>query len=83
MELSKLLYSKKESSILLSVSLRTVDNLISGGELHTKHLGKRVLVLAESLERYAGVAGPRAVGSPDSPTNSFSLNRIDKDKARG
>lgn len=83
MELSKLLYSKKESSILLSVSLRTVDNLISGGDLRTKRQGKRVLVLAESLERYAGTAEPLAEGSSDSPTENISLSRIDEDKARG
>jgi len=82
MELSKLLYSKKESSILLSVSLRTVDNLIAGGDLRTKRLGKRVLVLAESLEQYAGAVGPRAAGSPGSP-NSLSVSRVNEDKARG
>ncbi len=82
--LSKLLYSKKESALLLSVSLRTVDYLISRGELRTKRIGKRALVLAESLEQYAG-AGRRAAGPPEPPTNnnSLSLSQIDEDEAHG
>jgi excisionase family DNA binding protein len=72
MELSKLLYSKKESSILLSVSLRTVDKLVSGGVLRTKRLGKRVLVLAESLEQYAGATDRSTASPPKPPTNTLS-----------
>jgi hypothetical protein len=81
--LSKLLYSKKESALLLSVSLRTIDYLISRGDLRTKHIGKRALIRAESLLLYAGASEQRTVGSPERPTNSPSLRQIDEDKARG
>jgi len=49
----KLLYSKKESAQLLSVSLRTVDALIQRGELSTRHVGKRVLITRKSLQEFA------------------------------
>ena len=83
MELRKLLYSKKESSILLSVSPRTVDNLIRRGELRAQRLGKRVLVPAESLEQYASRAVRRGASLDQPPTNSLSLSQIDEDRANG
>jgi len=56
MDAVKLLYSRKESAQLLSISIRSIDDLISTGRLQTMKIGKRVLVTAESLQRCANVA---------------------------
>ena len=53
MDKQKLLYSKRETAQTLSLSLRTVDNLIARNELQIKRVGKRVLVLGRSLARFA------------------------------
>jgi excisionase family DNA binding protein len=50
---AKLLYSKKESAQLLSLSLRTVDALIRQKELEARRVGRRVLVTGKSLEKFA------------------------------
>jgi excisionase family DNA binding protein len=48
-----LLYGRRESAQLLSISLRTVDQLIAEEQLSVRRVGKRVLVLAQSLREYA------------------------------
>ena len=49
--LPKLLYSKEDAAFVLSVSLRTVDNLILRKELKiTKRIGARVLIHAKDLD---------------------------------
>jgi excisionase family DNA binding protein len=50
---NKLLYSKKESAQLLSLSLRTVDALIRRKALEARRVGRRVLVTRKSLEKFA------------------------------
>ena len=48
----KLLYSKQEAAEMLSVSVRTIDNLIMTGELTTRRIGSRVLVPHSSLLQF-------------------------------
>jgi len=52
---TKLLYSRKEASQALSLSLRTIDQLIAKNKIQIRRSGSRVLVLAESLNKYAGI----------------------------
>ena len=59
MNTSRLLYSRREAAQLLSLSLRTIDHLISEDKLQIRKTGKRVLVLADSLKEYAGAAGEK------------------------
>ena len=49
----KLLFSKKESGHILSLSVRTIDYLIQCRELDVRRVGKRVLITRESLEKFA------------------------------
>ncbi len=49
----KLLLSKRETAQRLSVSLRTVDNLLARGELKARRIGRRVLIHEDDLERFA------------------------------
>jgi excisionase family DNA binding protein len=51
--MDKLLYSKKESAHLLSLSLRSVDSLINQKDLEACRVGRRVLVTRKSLEEFA------------------------------
>lgn len=53
METSKILLDKKESAASLSISVRTLENLISLGELKTVRVGRRRLVKRTSLEEFA------------------------------
>jgi excisionase family DNA binding protein len=45
----KLAYTKKEASSLISVSVRTIDNLIATKELTARHVGRRVIIPHSSL----------------------------------
>lgn len=49
----KLLYTKKETAEMLSVSLRFVDTLIARKELKPRRVGKRVLLEHRELERFS------------------------------
>ena len=48
------LLSRKEAAAQLSVSVRTLDELIVRGELKVRRIGKRLLVPRKELERLAG-----------------------------
>jgi len=51
--MEKLLYDRRDAAVVLSVSLRTLDQLISEQKLQVRKIGKRVLVLGDSLKDYA------------------------------
>jgi excisionase family DNA binding protein len=52
-ETYKLLYGKREAAALLSLSVRTIENLIARKELVARRVGKRTLVAASSLQAFA------------------------------
>jgi excisionase family DNA binding protein len=58
-----ILVAKSDAAELLGVSLRTVDYLISRGELAAKRIGRRVLIPRAELERFA-----ETPPNPPSPT---------------
>jgi len=49
----KLLYDRKGAAYTLSVSTRTLDYLIADGAFETRRIGRKVLITAGSLKRYA------------------------------
>lgn len=51
--LQKLLYSKAEAAHLLSLSPRTIDNLIVRKELKPTRIGRKVLFHARELVKFA------------------------------
>ena len=51
--LSKLLYTKKEAAAALSISVRTLDSMISRKELVSRKIGARRLVPRSALEAFA------------------------------
>lgn len=48
-----LLLGRRQTASALGCCIRSVDNLISSGQLVTRKIGSRVLVTAASLERFA------------------------------
>jgi excisionase family DNA binding protein len=50
---NKILYSRKETSAILSISLRTLDGLIATKELPARRIGKRTLISADALKAFS------------------------------
>jgi excisionase family DNA binding protein len=50
---SKLLYDRKTAAVALSISVRSLDYLISGGQLKTRRIGRKVLIHRSELKRFA------------------------------
>ena len=50
---SKILVTRQEAAVLLSVSLRTLDTLLARSELVTRRVGRRRLIPRTELERFA------------------------------
>ena len=48
-----ILVSKRDAARLLSLSLRTIDNLIAKRELLARRVGRRVLIERRTLEQFA------------------------------
>lgn len=55
----KLLYTRKDASQMLSISVASVDQLIFTGRLRVRRKGKRVLILRSELEKLARIDMPR------------------------
>jgi len=51
--IQKLLYDRKAGAWALSVSTRSLDYLVASGALETRRIGRKVLITAASLKRYA------------------------------
>ena len=49
----KVLYTKREAAELLSISIRSLDYLITSRQLPTRRIGRRVLVHRNAIERFA------------------------------
>jgi hypothetical protein len=50
---SRLLYDRKTAALQLSISVRSLDYIISGKGLETRRIGRKVLITRASLLRYA------------------------------
>lgn len=51
-EVTKLLYTKSEAAAMLSISLRTIDTLISLKELPVRRIRRRVLISHAALMNF-------------------------------
>jgi excisionase family DNA binding protein len=52
-QIPKILVSKREAALALSLSVRTIENLIARKELAARHVGRRTLVIFASLQAFA------------------------------
>ncbi|MEG9438230.1 helix-turn-helix domain-containing protein [Edaphobacter sp. HDX4] len=50
----RLLYDRKTAARMTSISVRSLDYLISSGELKVRRIGTRILVAHAELVRFAG-----------------------------
>jgi hypothetical protein len=50
---TKLLYSRKECAYALNLSIRSIDMILSAGQMKIRRIGRRLLIPAESLASYA------------------------------
>ena len=53
MEIVKLLWTRKEAALTLSMSVRWIDDLIARGLVQTRRLGGAVRIPAHEIERLA------------------------------
>lgn len=66
---TKLLFSKREAAQRLSISIRTLENLLATKELEARRIGRRVLIPAAVLESFAAAYKTnrkRSLGNSDS-----------------
>lgn len=60
----RLLYDRKEAARQLSLSVRSLDYLVSQKKLATRRIGKKVLIPHAELVLYARGDHPEAVNEP-------------------
>ena len=49
----KLLYDRRSAAYALSISVRTLDYSLARGEFDTRKIGRKTLITASSLKRFA------------------------------
>jgi hypothetical protein len=54
----KLLYSRKDAAFALSISVRALDYRIEDGRIKTQKQGRKVMITAAELKRYARSDNP-------------------------
>jgi hypothetical protein len=60
-QIQKLLFSRKDAAIALSLSVRSIDYLISSGNLLTRKIGRKILIPVGEISRFAKTDHPRPV----------------------
>ena len=73
-QVEKILYDRRSAAEALSLSVRSIDYYISQRELMTRRVGKKVMIPASELRRFAAADhfGPirKTKPSPDSADKS-------------
>jgi len=59
--IEKLLYSRKDAASVLSISVRSVDYLISMGKLSTRRIGRKQLIPSGDIRRFARSDHPERI----------------------
>ena len=57
----KLLYSRRDTAEVLSLSIRSVDYLIASGRLSMRRIGGKILIPATAISRFAREDHPELV----------------------
>jgi hypothetical protein len=79
----KLLYSRRDAATALSLSIRSIDYLITTGKLLIRRVGGKTMVTAGSVRRFAREDHPETVrtnGSrcPRKPPTSTTSTRLEE-----
>jgi hypothetical protein len=73
----KLLYSRRDTAEALSLSVRSVDYLITAGRLPMRRVGGKILIPAGAVRRFAREDHPESVRAPGVRASSdVSLSRF-------
>ena len=59
----KLLVSRREAAGIVSLSIRSIDNLLASKQLPFRKIGTRTLIPIEELQRFAGKDHPKRMAS--------------------
>lgn len=59
----KLLVSRREAAGIVSLSIRSIDNLLASKQLPFRKIGTRTLIPIEELQRFAGRDHPKRMAS--------------------
>ncbi|RRA49004.1 helix-turn-helix domain-containing protein [Acidipila sp. EB88] len=59
--LDRLLYDRKEAARVLSISVRSLDYLVSNLEIRTKRIGRRLLIPQTELLRFIKADHPNTL----------------------
>jgi excisionase family DNA binding protein len=60
-QIEKFLYSREDAAAALSISIRSVDYLISEGKLTTRRIGRKTLIPAGDIKRFARADHPEHI----------------------
>jgi excisionase family DNA binding protein len=60
-QIEKLLYSREDAAAALSISIRSVDYLISEGKLSTRRIGRKTLIPVSDIRRFAHSDHPERI----------------------
>jgi hypothetical protein len=77
----KLLYSRRDTAEALSLSVRSVDYLITTGRLTTRRVGGKILIPAGAVRRFAREDHPELVRPAGSP-NIAEVGRPSSDAVK-
>ena len=75
LEVQKLLYSKREAAHALSLSVRSIDYLITTRRLSMRRVGGKILIPVGDVRRFAKSDHPEYVRRPPNQETSGTDNR--------
>jgi hypothetical protein len=75
--MDKLLYSKRETALILGISVRSVENLIARKLLLSRRVGRRRLVTSASIQQIARQDIPIITGTSDDSSDSSVATTCD------
>ena len=70
----KLLYSRRDTAEALSLSIRSIDYLITSGRLPARRVGGKILIPASAVRRFAREDHPDSVRSSNPSSSADSGN---------
>lgn|GEM_PF-1887918 len=78
----KLLYSRRDTAEALSLSIRSIDYLITSGRLPARRVGGKILIPASAVRRFAREDHPDSVRSGSPPSSSGQM-RVSQNSSEG
>jgi hypothetical protein len=74
--MDKLLYTRKETAALLSISVRRLDYLIEQSVFKPCRIGRKVTIPAKQITKFAAGDWPELAHAPTSESADIGLRRV-------